>query len=137
MVHLGRAQCPIALHGNGSHALAKDLGDHYARHLHQLGKVHKLAQWAPHDLTERDRQRRAEVATQLLSHKRTDSWLKPIITGDEKWCLVVNIKRSRHWIDKGKIKNRANNYLWKVIVEKWNLLLDLGKLGQVEISPGD
>lgn len=35
--------------------LAQDLGVHYAtiaRHLHQLGKVHKLAQWVPHDLTE-------------------------------------------------------------------------------------
>uniref|UniRef100_A0A183GMM0 Secreted protein n=1 Tax=Heligmosomoides polygyrus TaxID=6339 RepID=A0A183GMM0_HELPZ len=33
-----------------------------------------------------DRQRRVEVATQLLSFKRTCSWLKSIITGDEKWC---------------------------------------------------
>ncbi|VDO91731.1 unnamed protein product [Heligmosomoides polygyrus] len=35
--------------------LAQDLGVHYstfARHLRQLGKVHKLAQWVPHDLTE-------------------------------------------------------------------------------------
>ncbi|VDP48192.1 unnamed protein product [Heligmosomoides polygyrus] len=46
--------------------LAQNLGVHYAtiaRHIHQLGKVHKLAQWVPHDLTERGRQRRAEVAT--------------------------------------------------------------------------
>ncbi|VDP20908.1 unnamed protein product [Heligmosomoides polygyrus] len=75
------------MHENCSYALAKDL-DVYnvtiARHQRQLGKVHKLAQWVPHDLTERDRQRRAEVATQLLSYKRTNSWLKSIITEDEK-----------------------------------------------------
>ncbi|VDO72590.1 unnamed protein product [Heligmosomoides polygyrus] len=64
--------------------LARDLGAHYvtiARHLHN---------W-----------RSAEVATQLLSCKRTDdSRLKSIITGDEKCCLY-SIKTSRHWVDKG------------------------------------
>ncbi|VDP07779.1 unnamed protein product [Heligmosomoides polygyrus] len=46
--------------------LAQDLGVHYAsiaRHLHQLGEVRKLAQWVPHNLTERDRQPHDEVAT--------------------------------------------------------------------------
>ncbi|VDO29979.1 unnamed protein product [Heligmosomoides polygyrus] len=90
MVHLGRAQGPIALHETGRESdvdndrlrplvesdprratreLAQDLGVHcaaIAKHLHQLGEVHQLAQWLRHDLTERDRQRRAEVATQLL-----------------------------------------------------------------------
>ncbi|VDO29479.1 unnamed protein product [Heligmosomoides polygyrus] len=71
--------------------LAQDLGVHYAtisRYLYQLGKLHKLAQWVPHDFTERDRQRHAEVATQLHSYKRTDSWLKSIIIGEEKWCVT-------------------------------------------------
>ncbi|VDP06796.1 unnamed protein product [Heligmosomoides polygyrus] len=64
-----------------------------------VGKVHKLSSWVLHDLTERDRQRRAEVAIQLL-YKRTDSWVKSPITGDEEWCLCVNLKRSRRWVDK-------------------------------------
>ena len=39
--------------------LAQVLGVHFstiAMHLHQLGKVHKLAQWVPHALTDFDRQ---------------------------------------------------------------------------------
>ncbi|VDP17724.1 unnamed protein product [Heligmosomoides polygyrus] len=32
--------------------------------------------------------------------RHTDSWLKSIITRDEMWCLYVNIKRNRHWVDK-------------------------------------
>ncbi|VDO95926.1 unnamed protein product [Heligmosomoides polygyrus] len=52
--------------------LAQDLGVHYAtiaRYPHQLGKVHKLEQWVPHDLTARDHRRPAEVATQLQAHR--------------------------------------------------------------------
>lgn len=85
--------------------LAQVLGVHHstiADHLHQMGKVYKLAQWVPHDLSERDRQRRAEVATFLLSYRRTENWLNSIVTGDEKWCLYVNIKRRRSWVDKGE-----------------------------------
>ncbi|VDP24766.1 unnamed protein product [Heligmosomoides polygyrus] len=103
MLHFGRAQCPIALPENGSHAfarvsltfkvrsgqdvkptataggigptreLAQDFGVHYAataRHLHQLGEVHNLAQWVPRDLTERDRQRRAEPAAEYCTIKQ-------------------------------------------------------------------
>ena len=62
--------------------------------------MHKLAQWVPHALTDFDHQRRAEVATALLSYRRTDNWLDSITTADEKWCLYVNIKRKRHWVGK-------------------------------------
>ena len=68
-------------------------------HLHQLGKVCKLAQWVPHQLSDWDKERRAEAATFLLSYRRTHNWLKSIVTGDEKWCLYVNIKRRRSWVD--------------------------------------
>ena len=47
-------------------------------------------------LTDFDRQRRVEVATSLLSYRRTDNWLDLIITGDKKWFLYVNMKRKRH-----------------------------------------
>lgn len=105
--------------------LAQVLGVHFttiADHLHQLGKVHKLAQWVPHELTERDRQRRAQVATELLSYRRTNNWLTSIITGDEKWCLYVNIKRRRHWVDKDKQPEpqpRTDLHPLKVMICVW------------------
>ena len=44
-------------------------------------------------LTEYDLERRADVATTLLWDRRTTSWLKTIITGDEIWCIYNEIKR--------------------------------------------
>ncbi|VDP06235.1 unnamed protein product [Heligmosomoides polygyrus] len=68
--------------------LAQELGVHYvtiARHLHQLGKVHKLAQWAPMASPNATVLR---WPLNLLSCRRTDSWLKSIIKGGEKWACT-------------------------------------------------
>lgn len=70
-------------------------------HLQAIGKVSKIDQWVPHELTDFDRKRRLDAATTLLSFRRTNNWLKSIVTGDEKWCLYVNMKRRRSWVNKG------------------------------------
>lgn len=67
--------------------------------LRSIGKVCKLDKWVPHQLSDFDRQRRAEAATSLLSFRRTTGWLDSIVTGDEKWVLYVNEKRRRSWVD--------------------------------------
>ncbi|CAG0894896.1 unnamed protein product [Darwinula stevensoni] len=56
-------------------------------HLAAIGKKSKLDQWVSSDLTDRDRERRAEVCTSLLSYERTNDWLDSVVTGDEKWML--------------------------------------------------
>lgn len=71
-------------------------------HLHAMGKVSKFSQWVPHNLSEADRQRRADIAAQLLSYGPTTHWLESIVTGDEKWVLYANITRRRSWVDKGE-----------------------------------
>lgn len=38
----------------------------------------------------------------MLAHRRRNNWLSSIVTGDEDWCLFVNIRRSRHWVDMGE-----------------------------------
>ncbi|VDO97017.1 unnamed protein product [Heligmosomoides polygyrus] len=56
--------------------VAQDLNVHsanIARHLHQLDKMHKLAQWLPHDLTARDRQRPAEISSKKLLEDSDDA----------------------------------------------------------------
>lgn len=70
-------------------------------HLIAIGKQSKLGQWVPHKLTDLHKQRRAEIATCLLSRRRSTNWLTDIVTGDEKWVLYVNIKRRRQWVDVG------------------------------------
>lgn len=91
-------------------------------HLHAMGKVCKLAQWVPHTLTERNREQRAEAATSLLSYSQTTNWLSSIITGDEKWCLYINIKRRRSWVDRGstpELQPKAGLHPNKVMLCVW------------------
>ena len=68
-------------------------------HLAAIGKKSKLGQWVPHDLTDHDRERRAEVCTSLLSYARRNDWLDSVVTGDEKWVLYVNYRRRRQWVN--------------------------------------
>lgn len=87
-----------------SSELAAVLGLSYGtviNHLHAIGKVNKLDQWVPHDLSDWDRQRRVEAAVSLLSYRRTTAWLDSVVTGDEKWVLHVNVKRKKSWTDVG------------------------------------
>jgi [histone H3]-lysine36 N-dimethyltransferase SETMAR len=83
--------------------LADMLSTHYTtvdRHLKSLGKVSKLGQLVPHELTDFDKNRRIMTCGQLLSYRRTREWLKTLVTGDEKWVSYVNVRRKRQWLDK-------------------------------------
>ncbi|GFV95456.1 histone-lysine N-methyltransferase SETMAR [Trichonephila clavipes] len=53
-------------------------------HLKGLGLSSKLDVWVPHVLTERNLCRRIDVCDSLLKRYENDSFLKRIITGDEK-----------------------------------------------------
>lgn len=86
--------------------MSSKLGCHHStvvRHLAEIGKVSKRNVWVPHSLSERDKIRRMETCTELLSRRRTFAWLDDIVTGDEKWCLYVNVSRKRSWTDVGQV----------------------------------
>ena len=72
------------------------------RHLHEMGKVHKLGCWIPHELSQDNIDRRIDTCHSLLSRSRRFDWLRNIITGDEKWVLYVNHTRKRQWVDSDK-----------------------------------
>ena len=86
-----------------------------SRHLESLGFVQKLGAWVPHALTENNKNKRLKIAAQHLArhratrdHKRR--FLHRIVTGDEKWCLYVNVKQRKEWVapestPKPRIKN--------------------------------
>ena len=73
------------------------------RHLRTMGKVQKLGCWVPQLLNEYNKNQRSTIAASLLarhrsSHGHKQRFLYRIVTGDEKWCLYVNIKHRKEWL---------------------------------------
>lgn len=67
--------------------------------MRQLGKVPKQPKLVPHELTERDRERRMDMAWSLLCYSRTTAWLDSIVNSDEKWVFYENKRRKLQWVD--------------------------------------
>ena len=75
-------------------------------HLHSMGFVEKLGVWVPHELSENNKENRLQIASQHLAcHRATRNhkqcFLYRIITGDEKWCLYINMKQRKEWVAPG------------------------------------
>lgn len=75
-----------------------------AEHLHSMGKVQKLGAWVPHLLSENNKNQRSTVAASLLARHRSthghkQRFLYRIVTGDEKWCLYINMKQRKEWLN--------------------------------------
>ena len=90
--------------------------------LHQLGFGPKLGVWVPHDLTEKQKNQRLDICTQLLSIRRTDNWLDHLITGDEKWVFYINYTRNSQWVrDKRDLipTPKAEIHAKKLMISVW------------------
>lgn len=71
-------------------------------HLKSMGKVQKMGAWVPHLLTENNKNQRSTISASLLARHRSthghkQQFLYRIVTGDEKWCLYVNMKQRKEW----------------------------------------
>jgi len=71
-----------------------------------MGKVQKLGAWVPHALSQNKLQR-SMIATSLLAHLKAthghkQRFLYRIVTGDEKWCVYVNMKQRKEWLSPKK-----------------------------------
>ena len=67
--------------------LAKQLGISQAAismRLHAMGKVQKIGKWVPHELNDRQMERRQNTCQILLARQKRKSFLHRIVTGDEK-----------------------------------------------------
>ncbi|XP_025262477.1 histone-lysine N-methyltransferase SETMAR-like [Camponotus floridanus] len=73
-----------------------------SEHLNKLQMVKKLDVWVPHDLTEKNRIDRISISDLLYKRNEYDSFLKRIITGDEKWIIYNNVERKRSWSKRGE-----------------------------------
>ena len=96
-------------------------------HLHRMGKVQKCGGWIPHHLNEANKSQRINACSSLLAryHRALQQhrpFLSLIVTGDEKWCLYVNMKHRKEWVDKDqspKPRVKQANYSRKVMLCVW------------------
>ena len=66
----------------------------------------KSGVWVPHELSENNKENRLQIAFQHLArHEATrghkQRFLYRIVTGDEKWCLYINMKQRKEWVAPG------------------------------------
>ena len=73
--------------------------------------VAKLGQWVPHN--------RVDYSQLLFSLHRTHDWLRNLITGDEKWCLYVNVKGRRQWLKRGQAPKPTGLHPQKMMLCIW------------------
>lgn len=81
--------------------LSRSLGSTWStvqRHLKEIGKVHRQGKWIPHLLSEANKDLRRTICNSMLTRLSRDPFLSRIVTGDEKWILYDNIKRSKQWL---------------------------------------
>lgn len=98
-----------------------------SRHLHKIGKVQKLGSWVPHVLNEHDKHQRVVISSSLLSRHRSalqqhQSFLSRIITGDEKWCLYINFKHRKEWLNpdqQPKPREKPDLHPLKTMLSVW------------------
>ena len=75
-------------------------------HVHSMGFAEKLGVWVPHEFSENNKENRLQIASQHLAcHRATrghkQRFLYRIVTGDEKWCLYINMKQRKEWVPPG------------------------------------
>ena len=111
-VELDDDQLNNFLHENprqSTRELGEQLGcDHKTvlNHLDAMGKVQKLGSWVPHSLNEKNKLQRSTIAAGLLARHRSTCSKKEffyhIVTGDEKWCVYVNMTYQKEWLSPKK-----------------------------------
>ena len=70
------------------------------KHLHSIGKVQECGAWVLHALNNNNKNQQATISAGLIAHHRSthgnkQQFLYAIVTGDEKWCLYINMKQCK------------------------------------------
>ncbi|XP_014614921.1 PREDICTED: histone-lysine N-methyltransferase SETMAR-like, partial [Polistes canadensis] len=90
-------------------------------HLHSIGFTKKLETWMPHELNENNKESRLQISSQHLArhratHGHKQRFLYRIVTGDEKWCLYINMKQRKEWVAPGDTpKPRVKPHVTQVV----------------------
>ena len=80
-----------------------------SRHLQSMVFTQKLGAWVPHELTQKQKDKRLSIAAQNLarhhgSYGHKQRFLYRIVTRDGKWYLYVNtcMKQRKEWVSPGE-----------------------------------
>ena len=92
-----------------------------------MGFAEKLGVWVPHELSENNKENLLQIASQHLARHRAtrghkQRFLYRIVTGDEKWCLYMNMKQRKEWVapgDKPKPRVELDLYPRKTMICVW------------------
>lgn len=90
--------------------------------LKAMGKIQKMGKWIPHELNERQQEKRKTTCEILLARYKRKSFLHRIVTGDEKWIYFENPKRKRSWVSPGEPSTstaRQNRFGRKAMLCVW------------------
>ena len=93
-----------------------------SQRLHAMGMVQKKGNWLPHELKERDMERRKTICEMLLQRQRRKGFLHRILTGDEKWIHYENPKQPKAWVrpgEPGPSRPKQNIHGSKVMLCIW------------------
>ena len=63
--------------------------------LRAMGKIQKSGKWVPNILTDRQMENRKTICDILIQRHDTKSFLHRIVTGNEKWIYIHNLKRKK------------------------------------------
>jgi len=72
-------------------------------HFVKLGYINHFDVWVPHgDLTEKNLMDRVSICDSLYKRNEETSFLKQVVTGDEKWIIYNNVEQKRSWGKRNK-----------------------------------
>ncbi|GFT87031.1 histone-lysine N-methyltransferase SETMAR [Trichonephila clavipes] len=83
-----------------SRSIAQELKIEYKtvlNHLRKVGLKKKLHVWVPHQLTPKNMMGRISIYEAFVKRNKIDSFLKRMVTGDEKWVKYYKIVRTLSW----------------------------------------
>ena len=91
-----------------------------------MGFAKKLGVWVPHDLSKNNKKNRLQIASQHLARHRATRGHKQrlyqIVTGDEKWCLYINMKQRKELVAPGdmpKLRVKPDLHPRKTMICIW------------------
>jgi len=70
--------------------------------LKSMGMILKQGNWVPHELKQRDIERRFFTCEQLIQRQHRKGFLHRIVTGDEKWIFYDNPKKKKYYASRGQ-----------------------------------